>query len=72
MAESANLWLDEFAMLMAIRDEFRQFYGAWCMHAWAAGVSPGEPEYINLKALKLIDGADYVAGFKQAPVVKKK
>lgn len=33
---------------------------------WVVGVGPGEPEYVTLKAVKLIDGADYVAGFKQA------
>lgn len=33
---------------------------------WVVGVGPGEPEYVTLKAVKLIDGADYVAGFKRA------
>lgn len=30
------------------------------------GVGPGEPEYLTVKAVKLIEGADYVADFKPA------
>ena len=39
---------------------------------WVVGVGPGEPEYATLKAVKLIEGADYVAGFKQALQVVEK
>ena len=39
---------------------------------WVVGVGPGEPEYITLKAVKLIEGADYVTGFKQALQVVEK
>ena len=36
------------------------------------GVGPGEPEYVTVKAVRLIEGADYVAGFKQALQVVEK
>jgi cobalt-precorrin-7 (C5)-methyltransferase len=36
------------------------------------GVGPGEPEYVTTKAVRLIEGADYVAGFKQALQVVEK
>ena len=39
---------------------------------WVVGVGPGEPDYVTVKAAKLIEGADYVAGFKQALEVVKK
>lgn len=33
---------------------------------WIVGIGPGDPEYLTVKAMKLIEEADYVAGFKQA------
>ena len=33
---------------------------------WIVGVGPGDPDYLTVKAIKLIEEADYVAGFKQA------
>lgn len=39
---------------------------------WVVGVGPGEPKYLTVKAEKLIEGADYVAGFKQALQVVEK
>lgn len=39
---------------------------------WVVGVGPGKPEYLTLKAVKLVEGADYVAGFKQALQVVEK
>jgi precorrin-6y C5,15-methyltransferase (decarboxylating) CbiE subunit len=39
---------------------------------WVVGVGPGDPEYVTIKATKLIERADYVAGFKQALQVVEK
>ena len=39
---------------------------------WVVGVGPWEPEYVTLKAVKLVEGADYVAGLKQALQVVEK
>ena len=39
---------------------------------WVVGVGPGKPEYLTVKAVKLVEGADYVAGFKQALQVVEK
>jgi cobalt-precorrin-7 (C5)-methyltransferase len=39
---------------------------------WVVGVGPRKPEYITVEALKLIERADYVAGFKQALQVVEK
>jgi precorrin-6B methylase 1 len=33
---------------------------------WIVGIGPGDPEYLTVKAIKLIEEADYIAGFKQA------
>jgi cobalt-precorrin-7 (C5)-methyltransferase len=33
---------------------------------WIVGIGPGDPEYLTVKAIRLIEEADYVAGFKQA------
>ena len=39
---------------------------------WVVGVGPGKPEYLTVKAVELVEGADYVAGFKQALQVVEK
>ena len=39
---------------------------------WIVGVGPGDPDYLTVKAIKLIEGADYVAGFRQALQVVEK
>jgi len=33
---------------------------------YVVGIGPGDPEYLTTKAIKLIETADYVAGFKAA------